>query len=63
MTASLPMGMIRVKVEPSRTLLWSVIWPPSTVARRWQMASPRPVPPLSRVEVESAWEKASKMRA
>src|SRR4029450_1413086 len=57
-----PTGMIRVNVEPSRTLLSTVIWPPSTDARRWQMARPRPVPPPSRADVESAWENASKMR-
>src|SRR5262249_33783751 len=58
-----PTGMIRVKVEPSRSLLSSVIRPRRTVARRRQIASPRPVPAPSRVWAASAWENGSKIRA
>src|SRR5262245_3226748 len=58
-----PTGMINVNVEPWRSLLWSVIRPPRTVASRRQIASPRPVPPVCRVGTGSAWENASKIRA
>src|SRR5262249_22493890 len=57
-----PTGTIRVNVEPWRGLLSSVMRPPRTVARRRQIARPRPVPPASRVGGGSACEKASKIR-
>src|SRR5205823_3057770 len=52
-------GMTTVKVEPLPTRDCSSMRPSSILARRRQMASPRPAPPYSRVTELSAWRKSS----
>ena len=47
-------GTITVKVEPTPTVLCTVISPPMRRANCWLIASPKPVPPYSRVVLLSA---------
>src|SRR5438067_1086095 len=56
-------GKNSVKVDPSPSWLSSVIRPPSIVARRRQIARPRPVPPYCRDGESSTWRKSSKTRS
>ena len=49
-----------VKVEPSPSLLSTVISPPIISQKRFVMARPRPVPPKLRVVLSSACENSSK---
>src|SRR5688572_4626835 len=56
-------GIVSVKLEPCPTALWSVMRPPSAVARRRQIARLSPVPPYCRDGESSTCRKSSKMRS
>ena len=55
--------IVKRKVEPEPNSLSTRMSPPISWDRRWQMASPRPVPPYLRVVDESTWLKALKRRS
>ncbi|MOA55451.1 hypothetical protein D3C78_1792450 [compost metagenome] len=50
-------GRVMVKILPLPGVLATVISPSISVARRLQMARPRPLPPKRRVVEDSAWVK------
>ena len=57
---SKPVGMLRVKVDPLSTALWTEMSPPSRLASCLERVNPRPVPPNSRLVEAWACTKGSK---
>src|SRR5712691_1667495 len=58
---SVSAGMVNMNVEPTPIALSRVIRPPSAVAKRRQIARPRPVPPYWRDGESSTCLKSSKI--